>query len=76
MPSWTGTGGLSRMIRFYKGQPLIRVPDREGLVLSDLELLRRYAVLYPEPTRISLEGLRQEMLPAINDPLVAFALFE
>ncbi len=29
---------------------LIRVPDREELVLTDWELLRRYAVLYPEPT--------------------------
>ncbi len=29
---------------------LIRVPDREEVVLSDRELLRRYAVLYPEPT--------------------------
>ncbi len=28
---------------------LIRVPDREEVVLSDRELLRRYAVLYPEP---------------------------
>ena len=29
---------------------LIRVPDKEEVVLSDLELVRRYAVLYPEPT--------------------------
>ena len=28
---------------------LIRVPDREEIVVSDRELLRRYAVLYPEP---------------------------
>ncbi len=29
---------------------LIRVPDRAEVALSDRELLRRYAVLYPEPT--------------------------
>ncbi len=29
---------------------LIRVPDREEVVLSDRELVRRYAELYPEPT--------------------------
>ncbi len=28
---------------------LIRVPDREEVVVSDRELVRRYAVLYPEP---------------------------
>ncbi len=29
---------------------LIRVPDKEEIALSDRELLRRYGVLYPEPT--------------------------
>ncbi len=29
---------------------LVRVPDKEESVLSDRELLRRYTVLYPEPT--------------------------
>ncbi len=29
---------------------LIRVPDREEVVVSDRELLRRYEVLYPKPT--------------------------
>ncbi len=29
---------------------LIRVPDREDVVMTDRELLRRYEVLYPEPS--------------------------
>lgn len=30
---------------------LIRVPDAQGLRVSDSELLRRYKLLYPEPTK-------------------------
>ena len=29
---------------------LVRIPDRESVVISDKELMRRYRVLYPEPT--------------------------
>ncbi len=37
---------------------LFRVPDREVVVVSDRELLRRYAVLYPEPTQYQTMTIR------------------
>lgn len=42
---------------------LIRVPDRKGLAVADEELLRRYRLLYPRPTRF--ERLRIEVLAQI-----------
>lgn len=43
---------------------LIRVPDRETVQVSDSELLRRYKVLYPKPTRYErarIEELEQAL---------------
>ena len=37
---------------------LIRVPDRQEVVVSDRELLRRYAVLYPNPTQYQTMTIR------------------
>lgn len=42
---------------------LVRVPDRSGIVLTDAELIRRYKLLYPQPT--AYETARVEVLEQI-----------
>ena len=47
---FSGVEVLSYCVMSNHFHVLVRVPDGEGLAVDDMELLRRYGVLYPNPT--------------------------
>ena len=48
---------------------IVRVPDREKVMISDKELMRRYRVLYPKPTayqHADAKVLEMKLLEAVR----------
>ena len=53
---------------------LARIPDRENVMISDKELMRRYRVLYPEPTRYQQADAKVLEMKLLEDGEEAKAL--